>query len=151
MPYESTFHDPEILAENDNICVWQAYKDEEWYQPLHFWVIVTPQDTEPENVEDEYDTIDLRELGYEGEWNDDCTPWIEANMDKLEQAMTRLDEDEDEDEDEVMIHEFGGKYFLYFESGQLADGDFLTAEEAKRVGEEQGWKVVESFNLYKLL
>lgn len=56
-------------------------------------------------------------------------------------------DDEDEDEDEVMIHEFGGKYFLYFESGQLADGDFLTAEEAKRVGEEQGWKVVESFNL----
>lgn len=92
MPYYTTFCEPDLIAMNDEVEVYQAYKDEEFDQPLQFWFIPTPPDVDTNNVEEEYDTVDIRELGYIEGSAQTTFDWIKSNLDKMKEAITPFEE-----------------------------------------------------------
>lgn len=94
MPHYTNFCEPDLIKGNKEINVYQAYGDDDFDNPLDFWFIPTPNGVTSE-IEETYDSVDIRELGYIEGSTQTPEEWIEANMDKMRDAITPFETTED--------------------------------------------------------
>lgn len=93
MPYFKEYCEPDKIAQNEHVVVYQAYQDEDYDAPFYFYFIPAPPDVDPQDAEDEYASIDIHELGYEDSPYTNPTEWIANNLDKFIEAITPIDYD----------------------------------------------------------
>lgn len=62
MPYQTVWVEPEVLYSANGVSVLAAYEEDDFEDPLHFWVVPIPEE-EDLSAESDFESVDLRDLG----------------------------------------------------------------------------------------